>query len=287
MILPNIETFIGCESSFEEASIVLYGAPFDSTTSFRPGARFGPSAMRHESFGLETYSPYQDKDLIDISVFDSGDLELCFGSSEIALSDIQKRAEEILKAGKFPLLLGGEHLVTLGAVRAAAAKYPDLHIIHFDAHADLRDDYLGAKLSHACVLRRCHEIVGDGCIHQFCIRSGERDRSTDKSYPGDNRLISPKSPHRRGGLAPRCRLITSWGWSRSQGLGCSPIKVVRELGSKRRETVWFISIAGARSLRGAAPSTRGPEWTDQRCPSCHASGTAGKPHPGRINAESI
>ena len=112
-------------------------------------------------------------------------------------------------------------------------------------------------------------------------------RSTDKSYPGDNRLISPKSPHRRGGLAPRCRLITSWGCSRSQGLGCSPIKVVRELGSKRRETVWFISIAGARSLRGAAPSTRGPEWTDQRCPSCHASGTAGKPHPGRINAESI
>lgn len=175
MMLPNIETFIGCESNFEEASIVLYGAPFDSTTSFRPGARFGPSAMRHESFGLETYSPYQDKDLIDISVFDSGDLELCFGSSEMALSDIQKRAEEILKAGKFPLLLGGEHLVTLGAVRAAAAKYPDLHIIHFDAHADLRDDYLGAKLSHACVLRRCHEIVGDGHIHQFCIRSGERE----------------------------------------------------------------------------------------------------------------
>ena len=175
MILPNIETFIGCESSFEEASIVLYGAPFDSTTSFRPGARFGPAAMRHESFGLETYSPYQDRDLMDISVFDSGDLELCFGSSEMALADIEKRAEEILGAGKFPLLLGGEHLVTLAAVRAVAAKYPDLHIIHFDAHADLRDDYLGAKLSHACVLRRCHEIVGDGHIHQFCIRSGERE----------------------------------------------------------------------------------------------------------------
>lgn len=175
MILPNIETFIGCESSFEEASIVLYGAPFDSTTSFRPGARFGPAAMRHESFGLETYSPYQDRDLMDISVFDSGDLELCFGSSEMALSDIQKRAEEILKADKFPLLLGGEHLVTLAAVRAVAAKYPDLHIIHFDAHADLRDDYLGARLSHACVLRRCHDFLGDGRIHQFCIRSGERE----------------------------------------------------------------------------------------------------------------
>ena len=175
MILPNVETFIGCESSFEEASIVLYGAPFDSTTSFRPGARFGPAAMRHESFGLETYSPYQDRDLMDISVFDSGDLELCFGSSEMALADIQKRAEEILKADKFPLLLGGEHLVTLAAVRAVAAKYPDLHIIHFDAHADLRDDYLGARLSHACVLRRCHDLLGDGRIHQFCIRSGERE----------------------------------------------------------------------------------------------------------------
>ena len=175
MLLPNVETFIGCESSFEEASVVLYGAPFDSTTSFRPGARFGPSAMRHESFGLETYSPYQDKDLMDIRIFDSGDLELCFGSSEMALLDIEKRANEILHAGKFPLLLGGEHLVTLAAVRAVFHKYPDLHIIHFDAHADLRDDYLGAKLSHACVLRRCHELLGDHRIHQFCIRSGERE----------------------------------------------------------------------------------------------------------------
>lgn len=171
----NVETFIGCESSYEDANIVLFGAPFDSTTSFRPGARFGPAAMRHESFGLETYSPYQDKDLEDIAVFDSGDLELCFGSSEAALADITARAQEILADEKFPLLLGGEHLVTLGAVRAVLEKYPDLHIVHFDAHADLRDDYLGAKLSHACVLRRCHDLVGDGRIHQFCIRSGERE----------------------------------------------------------------------------------------------------------------
>lgn len=172
---PNIETFIGCDSGYEDARIVLYGAPFDSTTSFRPGARFGPSAMRHESFGLETYSPYQDADLTDCAVFDSGDLELCFGSAEAALKDIEDRADEILRDGKLPLLLGGEHLVTLGAVRAAVKRHPDLHIIHFDAHADLRDDYLGAKLSHACVLRRCHDLLGDGRIHQFCIRSGERE----------------------------------------------------------------------------------------------------------------
>ena len=171
---PNIENFIGCDSSYRAASIVLYGAPYDSTTSYRPGARFGPAAIRHESYGLETSSPYQNADLTDFDVFDSGDLELCFGSSELALADMEARAEEILKDGKFPLLLGGEHLVTLGAVRAAVKKYPDQHIVHFAAHADLRDDYLGAKLSHACVLRRCHELVGDGRIHQFCIRSGDR-----------------------------------------------------------------------------------------------------------------
>ncbi|MDD6612181.1 MAG: agmatinase [Clostridiales bacterium] len=175
MLRPNIETFIGCESDYADAAIVLYGAPFDSTTSFRPGARFGPSAMRHESFGLETYSPYQDADLTDCRIFDSGDMELCFGSAEAALRDIETRAAEILQDGKLPLLLGGEHLVTLGAVRAAVQQYPDLHIIHFDAHADLRDEYLGAKLSHACVLRRCHDLLGDGRIHQFCIRSGDRE----------------------------------------------------------------------------------------------------------------
>ncbi len=174
MLMPNIETFIGCDASYEDAKIVLFGAPFDSTTSFRPGARFGPAAMRHESFGLETYSPYQDADLTDYAVFDSGDLELCFGSAEAALSDIEERTETILADGKLPVLLGGEHLVTLGAFRAVLKRYPDVHIIHFDAHADLRDDYLGAKLSHACVLRRCHDLIGDGRIHQFCIRSGER-----------------------------------------------------------------------------------------------------------------
>ncbi len=174
MLARNVETCLGCDSCYRTADIVLYGAPFDSTTSFRPGARFGPSAMRHESFGLETYSPYQDKDLTDCRIFDSGDLELCFGSAEAALADIEARAEEILGDGKLPLLLGGEHLVTLGAVRAVAKRYPDLHILHFDAHADLRDDYLGAKLSHACVLRRCHDLLGDGRIHQFCIRSGDR-----------------------------------------------------------------------------------------------------------------
>ena len=112
-------------------------------------------------------------------------------------------------------------------------------------------------------------------------------RLTDKSYPGDNRLISPKSSHRRGGLAPRCRLIASWGCSRSQGLGCSPIKAVRELGSERRETVRSLSVVGAGYLKEAVPSTRGPGWTHLWCTSCHASGTAGQLCAERINAESI
>ena len=171
----NVETFIGCDSDYEESKIVLFGAPFDSTTSFRPGARFGSSAIRHESFGIETYSPYQDKDLTDLKVFDCGDLELCFGSPEDALKDIEEQARKIVNDGKLPIMLGGEHLVTFAAGKAVFEKYPKMHIIHFDAHADLRDDYLGAKLSHACVIRRCYELVGDGRIHQFCIRSGDRE----------------------------------------------------------------------------------------------------------------
>ena len=173
---PQACQFIGCDKSYREADTVLFGAPYDSTTSFRPGTRFGPSAMRQESFGIETYSPAQDKDLVDdTKVFDSGDLELPFGAPEPALKMIEERSAQILEDGKRPFLLGGEHLVTLGAFRAVQKKYPNVVIIHFDAHADLREDYLGNPLSHACVLRRCHDLVGDGRIFQFGVRSGTRE----------------------------------------------------------------------------------------------------------------
>lgn len=175
MLNKNIETFMACDAEYEDAKTVLFGAPFDSTTSYRPGTRFGSRTIRQESFGVETYSPYQNKDMTDYSFFDSGDLELCFGSSEKALEDIEERTKTILEDGKRPFMMGGEHLVTLGAVRAVAKKYPDLHIIHFDAHADLREEYLGAQLSHAAVLKRCWELVGDGRIFQFGIRSGDRE----------------------------------------------------------------------------------------------------------------
>lgn len=168
-------TFIGCESPYAEADIVLFGAPYDGTASYRPGTRFGPSAIRSESYGIETYSPYQDADLADLRVCDAGDVEAPFGAPDPLLALVEEQAARIWDDGKTPLLLGGEHLVTLGAVRAAAARFPDLHIVHFDAHADLRPDYLGAPLSHACVIRRCHDLLGDGRIHQFGIRSGDRD----------------------------------------------------------------------------------------------------------------
>ena len=175
MLGKNTETFLECDKDYEEAEVILFGAPFDSTTSYRPGTRFGSSAIRRESFGIESYSPYQDKDLIDLPVMDSGDIELSLGDTALCLDQIEERTEKILGDGKIPCMLGGEHLVTLGAFRAIQRRYPEVHIIHFDAHADLRDDYLGVKLSHACVLRRCQELIGDGRIHQFGIRSGDRE----------------------------------------------------------------------------------------------------------------
>jgi len=167
--------FIGCDKEYDESGIIIFGAPFDGTASYRPGARFAPSAMRNESYSIETYSPYQDKDLCDISVFDGGDLELCFGNTEKVLDRIKEFTGKIVSDGKLPVMIGGEHLVTLGAIRAVFEKYPDLCIIHFDAHTDMRDDYLGEKLSHATVMRRCHDLLGGGRIFQFGIRSGERE----------------------------------------------------------------------------------------------------------------
>ena len=175
MLNRQYDTFIACDAEYAESEIVLYGAPFDSTTSFRPGTRFAGRTMRGDSFGLETYSPYQDKDLLDYKVFDSGDIELPFGDPKPALAMIEARAGAIIQDGKRPIMIGGEHLATLGAVRAAHARHPDLHIMHFDAHADLREDYLGQTLSHATVMRRSWELLGDGRIHQFGIRSGERE----------------------------------------------------------------------------------------------------------------
>lgn len=171
----NLHTFIGCDKEYNESDIVIFGAPFDSTTSYRPGTRFASAAIRNESYGIETYSPYQDKDLLDINVFDGGDLELSFGNPSKALDAIEEYTAKVLEDHKIPFMIGGEHLVTLGTVRATAKRYEDLHILHFDAHADLRDEYLGEELSHASVIRRCYDILGDNKIFSFGIRSGDRE----------------------------------------------------------------------------------------------------------------
>lgn len=171
----NISTFIGCEKSYEEAEVVLFGIPFDGTTSFRPGTRFAMQAIRNDSFGLETYSPYLDRDLEDAFIYDGGDLELPFGNTNKALEQIHTYSQEVLEAGKKFLMVGGEHLVSLPTIKAAYEKYPNLHLIHIDAHTDLRDDYLGETLSHASVIRRSHDFLGDGRIFQFGIRSGMKE----------------------------------------------------------------------------------------------------------------
>lgn len=169
---------MACDDSYEEAQLVLFGAPFDGTSSYRPGSRFGTVAIRTESFGIETYSPYLKKDLDDVLLSDIGDLELPIGNSEAALCQIQETTERILSDKKIPLMIGGEHLVTLGAIRAVVKEYPEINILHFDAHADLREEYLGEKLSHATVIRRCFDLLDSGKVYQFGIRSMTREEDS-------------------------------------------------------------------------------------------------------------
>lgn len=174
-LLSQRITFIGCDTPLEDADFVLYGAPFDNTASFKPGTRFAPHVVRADSQAIELYSPYQDKSLADVKACDAGDLEVPLGNPAAMLDRVEAETEAILNMGKVPVMLGGEHLLTVGSLRSMVRHYPRLHIFHFDAHTDLRDTFFGQKLSHANVIRRAYEMVGDGRIHSFGIRSGERD----------------------------------------------------------------------------------------------------------------
>ena len=172
----NNLTFLECSSSYEDADICLFGAPFDSTASFVPGSRFAPQNMRQNSYGLETYSPRQDKDLTEMNIFDCGDIEVALGNTEKTLNAISDTFDRILSDNKTPVMIGGEHTVTLAGIRSAYKKYGDsLRVIHFDAHTDLRDEMYGVYLSHATVIRRAAELLGDKKIYQFGIRSGEKE----------------------------------------------------------------------------------------------------------------
>ncbi len=167
--------FLGACEDYAGSKAVLVGLPMDYTVSLRPGTRFGPQQIRNISYGLELYSPYQDKSLVNLPYYDAGDIFLPFGNTVESLKRIEEVAREIFAKRKFPLFLGGEHLVTLPLVKACVEKYPDLVVFHFDAHTDLREVFEGEELSHATVLRKAAKLLAPKNLYQFGIRSGVKE----------------------------------------------------------------------------------------------------------------
>ncbi|WP_079710564.1 agmatinase [Paraliobacillus ryukyuensis] len=169
------KVFIMSRPTFEESKAVIYGMPMDWTVSFRPGSRFGPNRIREASIGLEEYSPYMDKHMEEVAYFDAGDMPLPFGNPQRSIEEIYSYVKRLLEQEKFPLGLGGEHLVSWPIFQAMYEKYPDLKIIHIDAHADLREEYEGEKLSHSTPIRKACELIGPENVYSFGIRSGMRE----------------------------------------------------------------------------------------------------------------
>ncbi len=169
-----MDKFLGFNSELSEAEIVFLGLPFDGTVTFRPGSRFAPHAVRAMSEGIETYSPYQKKDLENKLIGDYGDLLLPFGNTAKTMQLIEAKAEELLEDGKKILSCGGEHLVSYPIIKAYARKYPEISVIHIDAHTDLREHYLGEKLSHASVIKLVCNHINPQNIYQYGIRSGQK-----------------------------------------------------------------------------------------------------------------
>ena len=167
--------FMGSRRDPAGCRVGLFGVPYDGTTSFRPGTRFGPAAIREVSQGLETYCPQLDLDLEDLAYADLGAVDIPFGAPEPVVNAVQQATTAVLDLGLNPLMLGGEHSISSGAVAAVANQHPDLVLVQLDAHADLREEWLGARHSHACAMRRCLEVLPSGDLLQLAIRSGTRD----------------------------------------------------------------------------------------------------------------
>ncbi|MDQ0177514.1 agmatinase [Bacillus chungangensis] len=167
--------FIGSSPHYEECKVVIYGMPMDWTVSYRPGSRFGPKRIREASLGLEEYSPYLDRELEEVCFFDAGDLPLPFGNPQRSIEMIEDYIDTLLKDNKFPLGMGGEHLVSWPVIKAMAKKYPNLVVIHMDAHTDLRTEYEGETLSHATPIRKVAEHIGPKNVYSFGIRSGMKE----------------------------------------------------------------------------------------------------------------
>lgn len=169
------KVFIGSHPTWEDAKVILYGMPMDWTVSYRPGSRFGPNRIREVSIGLEEYSPYLDRELHEVPFFDAGDIPLPFGNAQKSLDLIEEYVDSILEKGKFPLGMGGEHLVSWPVFRAMYKKYSDLAIIHMDAHTDLREEYEGEPLSHSTPIRKVAGLIGPENVYSFGIRSGMKE----------------------------------------------------------------------------------------------------------------
>lgn len=167
--------FIKSHPNFQESKVVLFGMPMDWTVSYRPGSRFGPARIREVSIGLEEYSPYLDRELDELKYFDAGDIPLPFGNAQKSLDLIEEFVDEVLAAGKYPLGMGGEHLVSWPIIKAVYKKYPDLAVIHMDAHTDLRLEFEGEALSHATPIRKVAELIGPPNVYSFGIRSGIKE----------------------------------------------------------------------------------------------------------------
>jgi agmatinase len=181
--------FMAATMDYDAARLVMLGVPMDFTVSFRPGSRFGPKAVREISEALEEYSFYQAKDLRDYPFFDAGDLYLPFGNVGKSLEMIGNAVTKIYGDGKLPFLIGGEHLISWPVIDCLANRYPDLRVLHLDAHTDLRAAYLGEALSHTAVMRLVAQKLGAKRVYQFGIRSGDR---ADFEYAKANTSLFPE-----------------------------------------------------------------------------------------------
>ncbi len=170
--MPDIP-FLGCSShEVLPGKPVLLGCPLDLTSTFRSGSDRAPEAIRIASDSIETYSPFLDMDLEDVPFSDAGDVDISGKLLEHALDDIERTATGLTDEGGRLLALGGEHTITLPLVKALNRVYPDLVLIHADAHTDLRDQYEGSVLNHATVIKRISEMIGPDRLIQMGIRSG-------------------------------------------------------------------------------------------------------------------
>jgi len=167
--------FMGARIHSKKSEIGIFGVAYDGTTSFRPGARFGPAAIREVSNSIETYCPQLDQDLENIEFIDLGALDIPYGAPEPVIEKVRQATESLIKEELKPLIFGGEHSITAGAISAIASKYEDLVLVQLDAHADLRDSWLGSRHSHACAMRRCLEVLPSGNLFQIGIRSGTKE----------------------------------------------------------------------------------------------------------------